>query len=189
MIFRSPAKDMLTLSFYGGRAGKLGTSVRFQNAAEIAERDRKIKEQAPALRAAAKAKEEEEAARLAAAQVVPKVPVTLPTDATEVKQTKDSIKFTLPKGKGKAAVENLRAQFRDAGWKEDVASVTGMSGALHLSKEGQSLTITYSDTGFLPRRSASPPCAPNWNGASDAHGGFCFLKAHTHTGPAGSIQR
>ena len=150
MIFRSPAKDMLTLSFYGGRAGKLGTSVRFQNAAEIAERDRKIKEQAPALRAAAKAKEEKEAARLAAAQVVPKVPVTLPTDATEVKQTKDSIKFTLPKGKGKAAVENLRTQFRDAGWKEDVSSVTGMSGALHLSKEGQSLTITYSDTGFLP---------------------------------------
>ena len=78
------------------------------------------------------------------------VPVTLPTDATEVKQTKDSIKFTLPKGKGKAAVENLRAQFKEAGWKEDVASVTGMSGALHLSKEGQSLSITYSDTGFLP---------------------------------------
>jgi hypothetical protein len=79
MIFRNPAKDMLTLSFYGAARGKkLGTSIRLQSAAEIAERDRKIKEQAPALRAAAKAKEEEEAARQAAASVVPKVPVTRP---------------------------------------------------------------------------------------------------------------
>ena len=45
MIFRNPAKEMLTLSMpydYGG--GKLGVSVRFQSAAEIAERDRRIKE-------------------------------------------------------------------------------------------------------------------------------------------------
>jgi len=151
MIFRNPEKEMLTLSFFGAARGKkLGTSVRFQSAAEIAERDRKIKEQAPALLAAAKAKEEEEAARLAAAKVVPKVPVTLPADATVVKETKDSIKFTVPKGKAKAAAESLRAQFRDAGWKEKVASITGTSGTLLFSKEGQSLNLTYSDTGFLP---------------------------------------
>jgi hypothetical protein len=150
MIFRNPAKDMLTLSFSGATGGKLGTSVRFQSAAERAELDRKIKEQAPALRAAAKAKEEKEAARRAAANVVPKVPVTLPADATEVKQTKDSIKFTVAKGKGKAATESLRAQFRDAGWKEDTASLTANAGTVLFSKEGQSLTLTYSDTGFLP---------------------------------------
>ena len=151
MIFRNPAKDMLTLSFYGAARGKkLGTSVRFQNAAAIAERDRKIKEQAPALRAATKAREEERAARLAAAKVLPKVPVTLPADATAVKATKDSIKFTVAKGKGKAAAESLRAQFRDAGWKEKVASITGTSGTLVFSKEGQSLNLTYSDSGFLP---------------------------------------
>ncbi len=47
MIFRNPAKDMLTLSMSGARGGKLGVSVRFQSAAEIAELDRKIKEEAP----------------------------------------------------------------------------------------------------------------------------------------------
>jgi hypothetical protein len=68
-----------------------------------------------------------------------------------VKQSKDEIKFTVGKGKAKAAVESLRAQFRDAGWKEGVASVTGMSGVVSVSKEGgPSVTITYTDTGFLP---------------------------------------
>ncbi len=120
MIFRNPAKDMLTLSVPGVLRGKLLFSVRFQSAAEIAERDRKIKEQAPALRAAAEAKAAREAAELAERNKVPKVTVALPADAKDVKQTKDSIKFTVGKGKAKAAVESFRTQFREAGWKEDV---------------------------------------------------------------------
>jgi len=155
MIFRNPAKEMITLSVpydYGG--GKLGVSVRFQSAAEIAELDRRIKEEAPKLRAAAEAKaakEAKEAAELAERNKVPKVAVTLPADAKVTKQTKDEIKFTVGKGKAKAAVESLRTQFREAGWKEDVASVTGMSGVVSVSKEGgPSATIIYTDTGFLP---------------------------------------
>ena len=73
-------------------SGKLLVSVRFQSAAEIAERDRRIKEVAPKLRAAAEAKaakEAKEAAELAERNKVPKVAVTLPADAKDVKQTKD----------------------------------------------------------------------------------------------------
>src|SRR5213596_624741 len=154
MIFRNPGKDMLTLAATGVLSGKLLFSVRFQSAAEIAERDRRLKEAAPKLRAAAEAKaaqEAKEAAELAERNKVPKVAVTLPADAKVVKQTKDEIKFTVGKGKAQAAVESLRTQFREAGWKEDVASVTGMSGVVSVSKEGgQSATITYTDTGFLP---------------------------------------
>ena len=154
MIFRNPTKDMITLSMPYVYGDKLGVSVRFQSAAEIAELDRKIKELAPKLRAEAEAKaakEAKEAAELAEKNKVPKVPVALPADAKDVKQTTDSIKFTVGKGKAKAAVESLRKQFRDAGWKEDVASVTGMSGVVSVSKEGgPSVTITYTDTGFLP---------------------------------------
>ena len=123
MIFRNPAKDMLTLAVTGDPgSGKLLVSVRFQSAAEIAERDRRIKEEAPKLRAAAEAKaakEAKEAAELAEKNKVPKVAVTLPADAKDVKQTKDEIKFTVGKGKAKAAVESFRKQFRDAGWKEE----------------------------------------------------------------------
>jgi len=154
MIFRNPAKEMITLSVpYDYGSGKLGVSVRFQSAAEIAELDRRIKEEAPRLRAEAQAKaakEAKEAAELAERNKVPKVAITLPGDAKDVKQTKDEIKFTVGKGKAKAAVESLRTQFRDAGWKENVASLERMAGTLLLSKEDQSVTITYSDTGFMP---------------------------------------
>ena len=109
---------------------------------------------APKLRAAAEAKaakEAKEAAELAERNKVPKVAVTLPADAKDVKQTKDEIKFTVGKGKAKAAVESFRTQFREAGWKEDVASMAAMAGTLLFSKEGgPSATITYTDTGFLP---------------------------------------
>jgi hypothetical protein len=154
MIFRNSAKEMITLSMPYVLGDKLGVSVRFQSGAEIAERDRKIKEAAPRLRAEAEAKaakEAKEAAELAEKNKVPKVAVSLPADAKVMKETTDSIKFTVGKGKAKAAVESLRKQFRDAGWKEDVASVTGMSGMVSVSKEGgPSVTITYTDTGFLP---------------------------------------
>src|SRR6266481_7622672 len=154
MIFRNPAKDMITLSMPYVYGDKLGVSVRFQSAAEIAERDRKIKELAPKIRAAAEAKaakEAKEAAELAERNKVPTVAVTLPADAKDVKQTNDSIKFTLGKGKAKAAIESFRTQFRDAGWKEEHASMEKMAGTLSFSKEGGgSVTVTYSDTGFMP---------------------------------------
>jgi hypothetical protein len=154
MIFRNPAKDMLTLAASGVLRSKLLFSIRFKSAAEIAERDRKIKEAAPKLRAAAEAKaakEAKEAAELAERNKVAKVAVTLPADAKDVKETNDSIKFTVGKGRAKAAVESFRTQFREAGWKEDVASMAGMAGTLLFSKEGgPSVTITYSDTGFMP---------------------------------------
>ena len=151
MIFRNPGKDMLTLKMSGASRGRLHVSVRFQSAAEIAELERKIKELAPALRAAAEEKKAKEAARLAEAnKPPPKVVVTLPPGAKAAEQTKDSIKFTTEKGKAKEAAEALRAQFREAGWKEDVASLTPMTGALSFSKEKQSLTLTYTDTGMSP---------------------------------------
>jgi hypothetical protein len=153
MIFRNPSKEMITLSMPYDYGDKLGVSVRFQSAAEIAERDRRIKEEAPKLRAAAEAKAAKEAAELAERNKVPKVAVTLPADAKDVKQTKDSIKFTVGKGKAKAAVEFFRKQFRDAGWKEKFASMAGMSGAASFSKEdGQSVTVTYTDTPISPSK-------------------------------------
>ena len=151
MIFRNPAKEMLTLATTGVLGGKLLVSVRFQSAAEIAELDRRIKEEAPKLRAAAEAKAAKEAAELAERSKVPKVAVTLPADAKDVKETKDEIKFTVGKGKAKEAVEFFRKQFREAGWKENFASMAGMSGAASFSKEdGQSVTVTYTDTPISP---------------------------------------
>ena len=151
MIFRNPAKDMLTLALSSASRAKLSVSLSFQSAAEIAELDRKIKEEAPARRAAFEAKKAEEAAREAEAnKPLPKVDVTLPADAKGVEQTKDEIKFTIANGKAKAAAESLRKQFSEAGWKEDIATLNAMAGMLSFSKEKQSLTINYTDTGMMP---------------------------------------
>jgi hypothetical protein len=67
-----------------------------------------------------------------------------------VKQTKDSIKFTVGKGQAKAAVESLQAQFREAGWKENYASFARTGGSLSYSKDGGSVSITYTDAGMTP---------------------------------------
>jgi hypothetical protein len=151
MIFRNPVKDMLTLALSSASHGKLPVSVRFQSAAQIAELDRQIKEQAPALKAAAEAERKKETVREAEAnKPPPKIAVTLPVEAKGVEETKDEIKFTVANGKAKAIAETLRKQFLDAGWKEDIATLNAMAGALSLSKENQHFTIHYTDTGVMP---------------------------------------
>ena len=44
----------------------------------------------------------------------------------------------------------MRKQFLDAGWKEDMATLDAMAGALSFSRTRQSLTISYTDTGVMP---------------------------------------
>jgi hypothetical protein len=151
MIFRNPAKDMLTLSMPPARDGKISVSLQHQSAAEIAELDRQIKEHAPQIRAKIKAEQEEETARiLEASKRLPKFAVTLPADASGVEQTKDRIKFNPGNGKAKAIVEAWRKEFQVAGWNENVATLNGMAGAASFSKGTQSLIINYTDTGVIP---------------------------------------
>jgi hypothetical protein len=63
MIFRNPAKDMLTLAMPSARGGQQSVSIQHQSAAEIAELDRQIKEHAPEIKAKMKAQQDEENAR------------------------------------------------------------------------------------------------------------------------------
>jgi hypothetical protein len=151
MIFRNPAKDMLTLAFSSNRRGKIPVSLQFQSAAEIAELDRRIKEEAPARRVAAETERAKEQAReTEASKPLPKVAVTLPAEAKGVEATKDEIKFTVANGKAKAMAEAFRKQFLEAGWKEDLATLDAMAGALSFTKDNQHLTISYTDTGVMP---------------------------------------
>jgi hypothetical protein len=151
MIFRNPAKDMLTLSMPPASDGKIRVALQHQSAAEIAELDRQIKAMAPTLRKEAQAREAREAAEfIEAHKPSPKVAVTLPGGITDVEQTKDEIKFKVGNGKARAVAEAWRKQFRESGWKEDVAVVHAMAGSIALSKEKGSLTISYTDTGMKP---------------------------------------
>jgi len=153
MIFRNPGKDMLTLAMPPAREGKLSVSLQYQSAAEITELDRRLKEHEPEIRAKAKAQQEEEDRRWEEEhhpKPLPKVAVTLPAEISGLEQTKDEIKFNVGKGRAKAVVETWRRQFRDGGWKENIATVDAMTGVVSLPKENQSLTINYTDTGVMP---------------------------------------
>lgn len=151
MIFRNPTKDMLTLSFSRERSGVLPVSLQHQSAAEIEEIERRIKAKMPEIKAKLEAKRKaEEAAEAEKHKPLPKVTVTLPNDMQGLEQSKDSIKFTVGKGKARGIVENWRKQFTSDGWKEDVATMDPMAGAVSLSKDRQNLTINYTDTGFMP---------------------------------------
>src|SRR5262245_25492473 len=157
MIFRNPTQDMLTLAMPPVRGGKQSVSLQHQSAAEIAELDRQLKEHEPEIRAKAKKQQEEEEARWKAenaaahaATVLPKFAVTLPAGLTGLEAKANEIKFNVPKGNAKPVVEAWRKEFRDAGWREDAASVEALAGAVSLSKGRQSLSINYTDTGVMP---------------------------------------
>lgn len=148
MIFRNAAHDMLTLSLSPARDGKTPVLLKYQSAAEL---DRLIKAQAPALRAKADAEKAEEEKRLAEAnKPLPKIAVTVPAEATNVEASAGEIKFTVSHSKAKAVAETWRKEFREAGWKEDLATLNAIAGALSFSKENQHLTVNYTDTGVMP---------------------------------------
>ncbi|MEP6809458.1 MAG: hypothetical protein ABI992_04390 [Chthoniobacterales bacterium] len=151
VIFRNPSKDMLTLAMPArGPEGKTRVSVRYQSAREIAELDKKLKEEAPALRAAAEAKEKEESARFIAAHTLPKLAVALPADAAGVAISPGEIKFTVAHGKAKATVQVFQKQFQADGWKEDLSTLDPLAGAISVSKGNQRIAIDYTDTGVTP---------------------------------------
>jgi len=153
MIFRNPAKDMLTLAMPKARNGKQSVSLQHQSAAEIAELERQIKEHEPEIKAKiAKERAAEDARWQAehAPKVLPKFAIALPDGVNSLEMKNDEIKFKVGNGKAKAVVATFRKQFHDAGWKEDAAALDAMAGAVSFSKEKQSLTINYTDTGVMP---------------------------------------
>ena len=132
-------------------AGRTPVALQYQSAAEIAELDRQIKARAPQIKAELERRQAKEAAEFSEAhKPLPKISVSIPAEASGVEPGASEIKFTVAKGKAKGVTQAWRKQFHDAGWKEDVAVMEAMAGALSLSKEKTSLTIHYTDTGFTP---------------------------------------
>jgi hypothetical protein len=136
MIFRNPTKDMLTLEM-NDVDGKTRVLLKHESAAEVAEIERRIDA-------------EMERRKAEKNKPLPKLVVTLPPDAKDIKQTKNRIEFQLATGKAKAAVESWRKQFAKDGWKEEFAASEDMAGSISFVKGSQDVSMSYSDTGFLP---------------------------------------
>jgi len=136
LIFRNPAKEMLTLEM-AEYTGKNRVTLQFQSAAEVAEIDKHVEE------TLARKKAE-------ASKPLPKVALAIPAAAKDIEQNKSRIEFKLSSGKAKPIVESWRQRLAKDGWKEEFATTEDMAGSISLAKEGQHLTVIYSDTGLLP---------------------------------------
>jgi hypothetical protein len=143
MVFRNPAKEMLTLTMWGTQddKGQTRAHIKHQSAAEVEEEERQYQ----AAVEAAKKKEEEERNK-----PKPKAIVTLPAGAQNIDATAREIEFHLPTGKGKAAVDALAKELVAAGWKADAPVGQAEAGQLSFKKDGHSVSILYVDPGFIP---------------------------------------
>ena len=133
MIFRNPQKDLLTLEMYAvKRIGKNRVILKHQSAAEVAEIDRRIKAKAEQLEIEKK-------------KPLPKLVLTLPSEAKEVKQTKTrSSSRSRPTGPGR--LPRRCEQFVKDGWEEKASRLDDAGGSIFFSKGSlHSLTLSYTD--------------------------------------------
>lgn len=141
MVFRNPGKDMIWMEIKKTFDNKLGVVLEFQTAAELAAMNAKLDAQAAAYKKKMEAEKDKPA---------PKVSMTLPAGASGVSPTKSGVKFTTGNGQAKGVIESLRKQLVDAGWKENAATLDTLAGAVSLTKDDQTISINYTDTGILP---------------------------------------
>jgi hypothetical protein len=131
LIFRNPAKDMLTLQLHEFE-GKRRVSLKHQSAAEVAEVERR------ALAAIEQKKKDAE-------KPLPKLKLTPPVEATGIERKKNRLTFKLPAGKAKGVVEAWRKELTSAGWKTDEVKLDDKVGGLTFRKEMQFLSVDYID--------------------------------------------
>ncbi len=145
LIYRNPAKDMLTLNVHEGNAEtKAWATVEHLTAAEVAEIDRQIEIEQQKLAEKRRLEEEERN------KPKPKVLVTLPAEAREVEATPREIEFKLASGTVSAALDKLIKQLEAEGWKLEKPIGSKEAGTMSLEKGEQKISITYIDPGFIP---------------------------------------
>ncbi len=142
LIFRNPAKDMLTLEMYPVEDEKvLRVTADYDSAAEVAALEKSLDEQA----AAAKKQMEQEAGT-----PLPKVTIALPPGAKLTEQAETRLEFTVGTGQAKPAADAIRQRLKDAGWKEEILTADAMIGEVRFKKDKQEFSLSYVDPGFIP---------------------------------------
>lgn len=138
LIFRSKAKEMLSLEMYTVKdENVLRVKMRYQTAEEVAAEEKRFQE-------AMAAKKNTPAPK------VGKVKIEAPEGAEFTEVNAKQLEFTYTAGKAKAAATAIRKKLKDAGWKESVAVDDAMAGQFTLEMGEAEITIQYIDTGVLP---------------------------------------
>lgn len=158
LVFRNPAKDMLTLDLTT-QDDKTHAVVRHLTDAEFTAIEEKAKQEEQKRLAENEARKKKPAKTAerepggndpapAAKGTVVGIPV--PQKAKKVNKTADNVlQISLAPGKGKGTAEMIRDHLVAAKWKlEEDAELDETSGNLTLKKNDQQVTLTYVDTGI-----------------------------------------
>jgi hypothetical protein len=138
LIFRHAAGDLLLLE-HREVDGRSRVVVRHQSAAEVkAEGERFRAAQALAM------KEKASAPRLR------RVAILVPNGAQGDADGGGSVRWTVPQGSAVTHAKAIRQALQDDGWKETSGALEPLAGMVVLDKDDASITIDYTDTGFLP---------------------------------------
>jgi hypothetical protein len=139
MIFRN-GDGVIFLDVHKEYQGKRKVMLSYTTVAEIEEVGQREKAAAAKMLEASKTRE----------TAKPKLSVAIPPGASDIKKTRNTLKFSVSNGKAKSAAEGLRKYFNEHGWKENAASLDGLAGMLSFSKDLHSVSIDYTDSGFTP---------------------------------------
>ncbi|MEX2140191.1 MAG: hypothetical protein WD894_13075 [Pirellulales bacterium] len=164
IVFRNPAKEMLTLETRQ-YADKINGTLQHQSVDELAEIERLIELDRPRLeKELAETRKKEEAENRKKEELAEKkrqedekrrvkVAIIVPADAKAVKFEADQIGFQVPRGKARAAADVIRKRIRDAGWKEKKIIEEPVTGSYTFENnefDDQRITLTYVDPGVFP---------------------------------------
>jgi hypothetical protein len=140
MIYRSPSDEMIRIEMRPAEAaGTLLTTVAYSTAAEVAAERKRVEGQRQAL-----------AGKIAAQGQSAKVVLKLPTETAGRALTGSELKFNLPAGKAKAAVQTMIQSLGSEGWTVSVSSLDGPAGSATLARGEGTLSFVYLDPGFMP---------------------------------------
>ncbi|WP_422929285.1 hypothetical protein [Singulisphaera sp. PoT] len=148
LIFRNDARDIITLKMNSNSLrGTLRASLEQESAAEFEEKARRAEALSAKLKSAS-AEYMKRAAEKADRDRV-KIAIDLPAGASKVSRSRDRVEFKLPKGRARAAVEDIYNALVKAGWKSKPPQFEQLTGTVTLDKAaGVKLVILYVDTGF-----------------------------------------
>jgi hypothetical protein len=138
LIFRNQAGDLLLME-HKDIDGKSRVVVRYQSAADVEAEEERFQ--------AAKAKAMKDKG---APKSVPRVRIATPKGAEGDAKPGASVEWTVPKGSALKAAKAIRTALEADGWKESSGALDPLAGLLLLEKNDASITIDYTDTGFLP---------------------------------------
>jgi hypothetical protein len=138
LIFRSAAKEMLSLEMYTVEEEKvLRVVIRYQTAAEVDAEEKRFQEAMAAKKNAPKPK-------------VGQVKIKVPEGADITEESAQQLEFKVASDKAKSVLTAIQKDLAKAGWRESVSAAEEVAGQITFKKGEAEITILYVIPGIIP---------------------------------------